>query len=250
MEAFDRLLAVVDRLLGPDGCDWDRAQRPLDLAAHLMGEAAELTSALDDGDDDAAEAELGDVLFVALLLARRHGGLDLGRALDRAAEKLTRRHPHVFAGATERPDWSVMKAAEAEAAGRTPSVLDGVPRALPPLARATTLTRRAAEVGFDWPDIAGVRDKLTEETVELDEALASGDPAAAVHEAGDLLFTLVNLTRFLTEDADTALRRANDRFERRLRAVEAILRAEGRTLRGTDPEALDVAWRRAKVITG
>lgn len=247
MDSFDRLRAVTSRLRAPDGCAWDRAQTPATLARHLQGELAEVIDALDAGDDHALGEEIGDLLFVTLLLVEAAGPrLSLDEALTRVADKIVRRHPHVFAGATERPDWAAQKEAEHP----RESVLDGVPRSLPTLARAHELTARAATVGFDWPDITGVRAKLTEETDELDEAMASGDPAAIGHELGDLLFTLVNMGRFLPVGADEALRGTNRRFEERFREVERRVKADGGTMRTTDAATLDRLWVEAKKRLG
>jgi MazG family protein len=247
MDSFDRLRAVTSRLRAPDGCPWDRAQTPQTLARHLQGELAEVIDAIDNGDDDALSEEIGDLLFVALLLVESAGPkISLDDALTRVADKIVRRHPHVFAGATERPDWAAQKEAEHP----RESVLDGVPRSLPTLARAHELTARAATVGFDWPDITGVRAKLDEETAELDEAMASGDAGAIGHELGDLLFTLVNMGRFLPVGADEALRGTNHRFEQRFREVERRVKASGSTMRDTDAATLDRHWVDAKKHLG
>lgn len=248
MDAFDRLVDVVARLRGPDGCDWDRAQTPTAMRRFVLEEAHEVVDAIDRGAADDLRDELGDLLFNIVLLARMHqerGDFSVSDAVDAAADKMVRRHPHVFAGADGPPDWEAVKAAERDSAGHT-SALDGVPRALPALVRAERIGARAAGVGFDWPDIGGVRAKLDEELAELDAALAAGDPDAVEDELGDVLFTLVNLSRFTRSPAEDALRRAVDKFEARFRRVESLSLAEGRTVLTCGLDMLERLWAHAK----
>jgi MazG family protein len=246
MDAFRHLVDVVARLRGEGGCDWDRAQTPETLRGHLLEEAFEVVDAIDHGRPEALKGELGDVLFLLVLLARMHeerGDFGVDDVARGAADKMVRRHPHVFAGAAERPAWEAAKAAERPAGA---SALDGVPPALPALLRAWRVGQKASRVGFDWPDLAGVRAKVDEELDELDEAIASGDAEHVAEELGDLLFTLVNLARFTHTPPEDALRAATAKFERRFRAVEQACLAAGRTVVTTDAETLERLWRRVK----
>lgn len=244
MDAFDRLVAVVARLRGPAGCDWDRAQTPESVRAYVIEEAHEVIDAIDAGDPAALRKELGDLLFLVLLVARMHeeqGTFDVAAALDAASEKMVRRHPHVFGDATERPAWEAQKRTEGRRA-----LLDGIPRALPALLRAQRVGERAAEVGFDWPEETQVRAKLDEELAELDRARASDRRDDVEDELGDVLFTLTNLARHRGLRAEDALRRATAKFEARFRAVEAACAHAGRDVAATPPDELDRLWRAAK----
>lgn len=246
MQAFDELVAVVRRLRADDGCPWDKAQTPTSLADRLLEETYEVIEDVEDG--TATREELGDLLFVLTLIARIHeerGAFTIEDALTGVTRKLIDRHPHVFGDASDGGGimgWEARKRAEK----RRESALDGIPAALPALLRAERLGSRASSVGFDWPDRSGVRAKLDEEVAELDEAIARGDRDAIADELGDLLFTVVNLARFLQVPAESALRAASSKFERRFRAVEAATRADGIAIEGAAPELLDGYWRRAK----
>lgn len=249
MNDLTALLDVIRRLRADSGCPWDRAQTPESLLRYLSGEVAELADALASADDDAVCDELGDVLFVALSLGE--AAADAGRfpadgPARAATDKMVRRHPGVFAGESAAQDWEALKRAERPSGA---SALDGVPRSLEPLARATAITRAAARVGFDWPDAEGARAKLDEEIAELDEARAAGDHAHVEAELGDLLLTVVNLARLLDRQPDGARRGATARFERRFRAVEQLALAEGAAVPTSTPEVLDAWWRRAKELT-
>lgn len=244
MDAFERLVALVARLRGPDGCAWDRAQTPASMRAYLVEETYEVLDAIDQENAQALAGELGDLLFLVALLARMHeeqGAFDLAACADRVITKMVRRHPHLFGEATERPGWETLKLKE----GRT-SLLEGIPAALPALLRAQRIGERAAEVGFDWPDAKGVRSKLDEELTELDAAVAARDPQAIADELGDVLFTLAQLARHHGLRAEDVLRAGTSKFERRFRSVERIAASEGRALAGTPASTLDGWWRRAK----
>lgn len=244
MDAFDRLVAVVERLRGPTGCAWDRAQTPESVRAYVLEEAHEVVEAIDAGDAAALRAELGDLLFLVLLVARMHeeqGAFDVAAALDAATEKMVRRHPHVFGEGGERTAWEAQKRAEGRRA-----LLDGIPRALPALLRSQRIGERAAEVGFDWPDVEGVRRKLDEELAELDQARASGSVERIEEELGDVLLTLTSVARHLGVRAEDALRRATAKFEARFRAVEAACELDGRGVAATPPAELDRLWNAAK----
>jgi MazG family protein len=243
---FDDLRALVRRLRAPDGCPWDRAQDASSLAPHAVSEAWELMDAASDAEPHAIAQELGDLLFVAASIGEAQseaGHPGLPEALALILAKMQRRHPHVFGGGA-RPDW---EAAKREEHPQRTSILDGIPRAASAVAWADVATRRAARVGFDWPDLAGVRAKLDEELTELDEAIAAQDRANIQAELGDVLFTLVNLARHLGVDAEAALRETNRKFDRRLRHVEA--RAEG-PLSDRTLQELDAWWVEAKRALG
>lgn len=253
MEAFDHLIDVVRRLRGQGGCDWDRAQTAASLRPYLLEETYEVLEAIDRGDARATSGELGDLLFLITSIAAIHqdqGEFDMATVAQAAADKMVRRHPHVFGGAAERPSWEAQKSTERASEGRDLSVLEGLPHALPALIRAARVSARAASVGFDWPDVGGVRAKVDEELAELDEAIASGDSAAVTEEFGDLLFSLVNLGRFLPVGAEDALRLGTQKFERRFRAMERALLEAGGSVTTTDSFALETAWEKAKEAVG
>lgn len=253
MEAFDRLIDVVRTLRGPRGCDWDRAQTPATLRPYLLEEAYEALEAIDAANPAATAKELGDLLFLITSIGLAHearGDFELADIPKAVADKMVRRHPHVFGTAAERPLWEEQKQEERAAEGRDRSVLEGLPSALPALLRAARVSARAASVGFDWPDRDGVRAKVDEELAELDEAIRQGSPDAITEEFGDLLFSLVNLGRFLPTGAEDALRQGTDKFERRFRAMERALLEQGRSVSTTDAAALEAAWVKAKEAVG
>jgi MazG family protein len=247
MDELSELVEMVDRLRAEGGCAWDRAQTPMSLRPYLIEEAHEAAAAIGLATPEQARDELGDLLFVAISIARAYqeaGAFTLTEVAQAAAAKMRRRHPHVFGDAVARPgDWQRLKAAERPAGA---GLLDGVPRSLPPLLRAHRVSARAASVGFDWPDRAGVQAKVHEELAELDEALAEGEPEHITEELGDLLFSLVNLGRFSPTPAHDALTAATDKFERRFRHVERACEAAGSSVLATDPTTLDQLWRSAK----
>ncbi len=251
--AFSALIDVVARLRGEGGCAWDRAQTPQTLRPYVLEEIYEVLEAIDR--DDAAELrkELGDVLFQIVLLAQMQqeaGRFDMGDVLRGVTDKMVVRHPHVFdpdydetVPANGIDAWEKRKARERSDQS---SALDGVPAALPSLLRAHRIAEKAGAVGFDWPDAAGVRRKLDEELAELDEALASGDEEAIGDELGDVLFTVVNLARHLPVGAETALRGATSKFERRFRALEQALVRRGIAPHDATAEQLDAVWQEVK----
>ena len=253
---LERLRAITARLRDPEtGCPWDVEQDFRSIAPYTIEEAHEVADAIerlpDEGAWDELEGELGDLLLQVVYHARmaeEAGRFDFDAVADRVARKMWDRHPHVFGRASNDKDaaqqvrdWEAAKAAERR--GRT---LDGVALGLPALMRAEKLQRRAARVGFDWPEAAAVVDKVAEEAAELVAARASGDADAMEDEAGDLLFAVVNLVRHLGVDAETALRRTNAKFQRRFEAVEDALAADGRTPAEAGLAAMEAAWGEAK----
>lgn len=231
------LVEVMNRLLAEDGCPWDREQTLATLRPYLIEEAYEALEAIDSGDVAGHRDELGDVLFQIVFqaaLRAREGAFGIDDVCAAVEHKMKSRHPHVFADAVVKDsaevlkNWSVLKAAEHERAGKRRKTLDGVPAALPALLRAQRLGEKAATVGFDWPDVTGVRAKLAEEIAEFDAALAAApeiprDPAAqkAIEdELGDVLFTLTRLASKLGFSPEDALRGAIARFSARFNAME------------------------------
>jgi MazG family protein len=253
--AIDRLLSIMDRLRDREhGCPWDLEQDFRTIAPHTIEEAYEVADAIERADLAALRDELGDLLFQVAFharLASEQGAFAFDDVVEAICDKLTRRHPHVFADAVvadagaQTRAWETMKRAERAARGDAGALAD-VPVALPALTRARKLGSRAADAGFDWPDATGPREKVSEELAELDRAVGANDAAGRQAELGDLLFSVVNLARHLDVDPETALRRANDRFARRYRHVEAELARLGKPLSGAPPELLDRLWAAAK----
>jgi nucleoside triphosphate diphosphatase len=258
MNEIKDLLDVMARLRDPErGCPWDVAQTFETIAPYTLEEAFEVADAIERGDLGALREELGDLLFQVVFHARmaeEQGAFDFAAVAGELADKMRRRHPHVFGTAAiadaqaQTVAWETHKARER--AARSEGALDGVPVNLPALARAQKLGRRAARVGFDWPDAQAVRAKIAEETAELEAAIAGRDeaPEAVDEELGDLLFTIVNLARHLDVDAEGALRRANLKFERRFRAIEARLAEGGRTAEGAGSDELEQLWNAVKEL--
>ena len=261
MSPIKRLLDIMAKLRDPDGgCPWDLEQSFTTIVPYTIEEAYEVAEAIDAEDWPALRDELGDLLFQVVFYARmaeEAGLFDFDDVAAGAAEKMVRRHPHVFGDVTvegaagQTRAWETHKAAEREARaasdGRLPSVLDGVAGRLPASARATKLQARAARVGFDWPDIAPVFDKIDEEIGEIRAALAEGAPAERLtDEIGDLMFACINLARHATVDVETALRGVNAKFERRFRRIESLLAADGRAPDGATLEEMDALWDQAK----
>ena len=254
-EQIEALLRLCAQLRDPhDGCPWDRAQTLATIAPHTIEEAYEVADAIDNSDPTRIRDELGDLLFQVLLhsqLAREHGWFDFSQVAAGLHDKLVRRHPHVFGtksagnGNDLARDWDSHKAAERAAAGLA-GALAGVPKALPALIRAAKLGRRAARVGFDWPDEQAVRSKIAEELRETEAAVTANDPAAIAEELGDTLFALVNWARQLHVDPEAALRGANEKFERRFAAMEAMIAARGHTVAELSAERWEQLWIEAK----
>ncbi len=267
MYTLPDLLTLMARLRDPQhGCPWDIKQTYASIVPHTLEEAYEVADAIERGDLDHLQGELGDLLFQVVYysqLAREEGRFEFAGVVDGITRKLIRRHPHVFpTGDLYAPldlprlseeqvkqRWEEIKAQECAEAAEAPeqlSLLDDVPGTLPALSRAAKLQKRAAGVGFDWPAALPVLDKVREELDEVLEAIASGDQAAISDELGDVLFTVVNLAQHLKVDPENALRGANRKFERRFRFIEQALRDTHRPIEDCTLEDLDALWGEAK----
>lgn len=259
MTALHRLRTIMSQLRDPTrGCPWDCAQNYTSLVPHTLEEAYEVADAVLRHDINALRDELGDVLFQVLFysqIAQEAGQFTFDDVAQAIADKLERRHPHVFGHAARGDstdharEWEAIKAAERAARSEAPAIsaLDGIPLALPGTTRARKLQNRAARVGFDWPDIEPVFAKLTEEINEVRTELANGgNPERLEDEVGDLLFVVVNLARHTQVDPEAALRRANAKFERRFRRIEALLAHRQRQPQDATLEEMDALWDQAK----
>jgi nucleoside triphosphate diphosphatase len=270
-KAFESLVALQARLRAPNGCPWDREQTHESLRTYLVEETYEVLDALESRDAHKFADELGDLLLQIVFhaqLAAEAGKFDIADVIEQIYTKMVRRHPHVFGkvqadtSAQVLKNWEQLKSEERAkkqqaqpAADAGASILDAVPRSLPALLEAHQITRRAANVGFDWPDANGIFDKLAEETAELKSALggpASGErsPAEIEEEVGDLLFVGVNLARFLGLDAEIALKKANRKFAQRFREMERIAGSRGQKLSALSAAELDALWNEVKGAAG
>lgn len=251
-EKFERLVHLMERLRAPDGCPWDREQSFDTIKPYTLEETYEVLDAIDRRDWQDLSEELGDFLLQAVFyaqMAREAGHFSIADSLDAINEKLVRRHPHVFGdGDAKTPDavkarWDEIKAAEKVGKAAPGGLLGGIPRALPALQEAARISSRAAGAGFDWPDLAGVLAKVHEELAELEKAET---PEQREGEIGDLLFTIVNLARFLKVDPEQALRRTNAKFRARFSHVERGVAASGRAWKDTTLEEMESLWQEAK----
>jgi MazG family protein len=256
-DAVERLLAIMTRLRGPGGCPWDREQTLQTLRPYVLEETYEVLEAIDGGDPQEHCEELGDLLLQIVFqarLAEEEGRFEFADVADAISNKLVSRHPHVFGDAQVKDaegvlrQWAALKREEKRKKGGGESVLEGVPREMPALARADRLTEKASRIGFDWPDAAGARAKVEEEIRELDEAIAAGEPAALEHEIGDALFALANLSRKLGIPPEEALRGAVARFVSRFGHVERELARRGVPHGEASLEQMDALWNEAKSL--
>jgi MazG family protein len=250
-ERFERLVGIMQRLRAPGGCPWDREQNFDTIKPYLLEETYEVFDAIDQRDWSGLAEELGDLMLQAVFFAQmasEEGNFRIDDSLDAIAEKLIRRHPHVFSDGTAKTSddvkrrWDEIKADEKKDQGK-PQLgrLDSVPRKLPALVEAQQISSKAAAVGFDWENPGQVLEKLDEELLELAEARESGTPSELEGEIGDLLFVLVNLARFFKVDPEQALRKTNAKFRKRFAFVESKATLPGATL--GEMEAL---WQEAK----
>jgi MazG family protein len=249
------LVAIMDRLRDPGGCPWDREQSYASLRRYLLEECHEVVEALDRSDLDALREELGDLLFQIVFLSRlgkEDGAFTIDDVVRGIADKLVRRHPHVFGSESaatpeevER-NWERIKREEKPTKEPRRSVLEGIPSALPALLRAQRLGERAATVGFDWERPEQVLDQVASELAELRSAVARGDGKGTQEEIGDLLFSVVMAARRLRVEADAALQRTNRKFMTRFAWMEEELARRGESVESADLERLEELWQRAK----
>lgn len=259
---IEKLRQLIRRLRAPDGCPWDREQTMDDVRAYLLEEAHETAAAIDGGDRQELLGELGDLIFQATFvahLAEEEGAFDLAAVIDVVHAKMIERHPHVF-GEEKLPDAAAVHRAwerrkmlgrddgTTEASRR--SLLQGVPDSLPALTGALRMTQKAAAVGFDWPEVSAVVDKVREELAEVDDVLAHGDRGRQKEEIGDLLFAVVNLARHLKIDAEAALSGANRKFRRRFEVVEEVLADRGQSVADASLDEMDAVWNEVKQREG
>ena len=245
----------MERLRGPQGCPWDREQTLRTLRPYVLEETYEVLEAIDAGDAREHCAELGDLLLQIVFqaqLRKEEGAFEFADVADAISDKLISRHPHVF-GDSDAKDaeavlkqWAALKREERRKKGGGESVLEGVPKEMPALARADRLTEKASRIGFDWPDAAGARAKLAEELGELDEAIAAGDRDAIEHELGDTLFAAANLARKLGVAPEEALRGTLARFVARFTHIERELARRGIGHGEATLEQMDALWDEAK----
>jgi len=258
--AFAELAAVMARLRAPAGCPWDREQTHSTLRTYLIEEAYEVLDALDSRDDSKFAEELGDLLLQVLFhaqIAAEDRRFSINDVIREIHDKMIRRHPHVFGNVKAKTsaqvlrNWELLKKQERQPARNSDSeggsLLDGVPRTIPALLEAFQLTRKAARIGFDWPNVEGIFDKLHEESVELREVLHKKEPDARIEsELGDILFVAVNLSRFLNVDPEIALHKASAKFTRRFREMEKIARGQGTSLAEIPRAQLESLWDQSK----
>jgi MazG family protein len=249
-----KLVGLMQRLLAPNGCPWDREQTLTTLIPYLVEETYEVVDAVASGDVADHREELGDLLLQVIFqseLRHAEGNFGIDDVAQGIVTKLVRRHPHVFGDVKAQSSeealasWAKLKAQEKAKQGKK-GALDGIPKSAPALLRAARAGEKAGAVGFDWVDARGPRLKVTEELGELDKAMASGNRAEIEHELGDTLFALVNLARKLGLDAESALRGATDRFGRRFAFLEEKLAGQGRAVRDASPDEQDKIWEEAK----
>lgn len=253
---FQKLVDIMRRLRGPNGCPWDREQSLESLRGFVLEETYEVLDAIDRADHDALLGEIGDLLFEGVFLAQieaDEGRFDVAASLRAITAKLIRRHPHIFGTRTgiRTPgqvveQWEQIKAREQKTAGERRALLRGVPKAMPALLRAHEIGTRVAAVGFDWAKTAEVVDKIEEEVAELRGAVAGEGRERAEEEMGDLLFSIANLARHLGIEPESALRKANEKFTARFEALERHFEATGRSVHDATLEEMEAVWRQIK----
>lgn len=252
LDRFETLVEIIARLRAPDGCPWDREQTHASLREFMLEECYEALEALDEGDTERLCDELGDILLQIMLhaqIAKETGEFDIKDVISGISEKMVHRHPHVF-GSAEVADaeevahnWQALKNEEREEGA---SLLDSVPKQMPALSYSYEIQRRVDQVGFEWEDISGVIDKLAEEVSEFQQA----EGKEKANEYGDLLFTLVNIARWMGIDSEIALREANARFFKRFACMEELCRQRGLDLAGLPFEQQNALWEEAKKMVG
>ena len=253
-EKFDELIKIIKRLQAPDGCPWDREQTNASLLPFFLEEVYEVIESVDNENWPELKEELGDILLHVVfqaVLAEKNGHFSINDSLDHVNEKLVRRHPHVFGDAKAdeafhaKQNWEAEKHKEKNRKSR----LDGVPKTLPALIRAQRLQQKASYAGFDWNEVEQVWDKIHEEIQELKEAQSESTKEHIAEEIGDVLFSVVNLARFLDIPAEDALRKTNKKFTDRFARVEEELKKRGKTVEESNLEEMDDIWNKVKQNT-
>lgn len=253
-EKFDELIKIIKRLQAPDGCPWDREQTNASLLPFFLEEVYEVIESVDNENWPELKEELGDILLHVVfqaVLAEKNGHFSINDSLDHVNEKLVRRHPHVFGDAKAdeafhaKQNWEAEKHKEKNRKSR----LDGVPKTLPALIRAQRLQQKASYAGFDWNEVQQVWDKIHEEIQELKEAQSENTKEHIAEEIGDVLFSVVNLARFLDIPAEDALRKTNKKFTDRFARVEEELKKRGKTVEESNLEEMDDIWNEVKQNT-
>ena len=255
-EAFQELVDTMARLRGPGGCPWDREQTIESLRGFLLEETYEVLDAIDRRDHDGLKGEIGDLLFEGVFLAQiehDEARFSVTDSLKHITAKLVRRHPHVFGdvdGVTTPgavvEQWEQIKSREQEGKGEKRALLAGVPKAMPSLARANEISTRVAAVGFEWAKAEDVLLKIEEEVAELREAALHESPERAEEEMGDLLFSISNLARKMGIEAESALRKANEKFTQRFTALEEVFELRGRSIHDATLEEMEAVWHEVK----
>jgi tetrapyrrole methylase family protein/MazG family protein len=249
------LVSIMERLRSPGGCPWDREQTTESLVPFIIEEAYEVAGAIDSRDPESIKEELGDLLFQIIFLcqlAKERGEFDIGGVIESSSKKMVRRHPHVFGDKKAETSKEVLKqwAHIKEAEKKKEGYLTELPEAFPALMRAQKVTEKAAKAGFDWENVDQVLEKVTEELDEFRQALSAGDAKATEEELGDLIFALVNVSRFVEVNPEEALRKTIGRFINRFHYIEKKLEEEGRGLAGTPLEEMERLWNEAKSRKG
>ena len=246
---FKKLIEVLDSLLSPDGCDWDKKQTHQSLVPYLLEETYEVIEAIEEKNMSALKEELGDLMLHVLFqakLASDEGHFNITDSLDNISSKLIKRHPHIFSSSTHSTDenasWEELKKKEKN----RDSVLDGVPLSLPSLTRARRIQEKASSVGFDWNNIVPIWGKIKEEILELDEAIELNQKEKIIDEMGDVLFSIVNLARFMEIDPESSLRHTIKKFEDRFKKVEKTLEKDGKKMKDSTLEEMDAIWNKVK----
>ncbi|ADY73961.1 MazG family protein [Desulfurobacterium thermolithotrophum DSM 11699] len=250
---FNDLVEIMKKLRSPKGCPWDQKQTHESLVPYLIEETYELVDAIKEKDYENMKEELGDLLLQVVFhsqIAKERGKFNISDVVDSIAKKLVFRHPHVFGDRDDIKnsedvlrEWDKLKEKEGK---KRESLLDGIPKSLPPIPRAYKLQKRVEKVGFDWSNYSEIREKLVEELKEIDDAVKKGKKEKIEEEIGDLFFMVVNLARFLDINPEIALQKANDKFEKRFRYIEEEARKKGKKLEEMSLEEMEELWQEAK----
>ncbi len=251
-EKFKKLVEIMEKLRSENGCPWDRVQTHDSLKRYLLEETYELIEAIENKDYKGIKEELGDLLLQIIFhskIAKDEGRFNIEDVIETISKKMISRHPHVFGDADFKTPEEVLSQwddRKKEEGKLSKSILEGIPLSMPALLRAYKIQSRVAKVGFDWPSINGVLEKLEEEMRELKEAIKSGQSEKIEEELGDVLFSIVNIARFLKVDPEAALRKTNRKFEKRFKKIEEILKEKGKSPKDMSLQEMDLIWEEIK----